>query len=43
MHTVIQRDWEYIPCGKDGLSRCLEEITNEEIKNILAERLGDCT
>lgn len=35
-HTVIQRDWECIPCGKDGCngskkSRCLEEIEAEEL------------
>ncbi|WP_333655868.1 putative lipopolysaccharide heptosyltransferase III, partial [Dissulfurispira sp.] len=31
MHTVIQRNWECIPCGKDGcngskISKCLEDI-----------------
>ena len=44
MHTVIQRDWECIPCGKDGCngskkSRCLEDIRAEEVKKILAEKI----
>lgn len=39
-HTVIQRDWECVPCGKDGcngtkISRCLEDIKPEEIKEII--------
>ncbi|MBI5047353.1 MAG: putative lipopolysaccharide heptosyltransferase III [Deltaproteobacteria bacterium] len=39
-HTVIQRDWDCIPCGKDGcegskVSDCLEDITvNEVMKEI---------
>ncbi len=46
VHTVIQRDWECIPCGKDGcdgskISRCLNDIKPEEIKNILAEKLKE--
>ncbi|RJQ53538.1 MAG: putative lipopolysaccharide heptosyltransferase III [Nitrospiraceae bacterium] len=44
IHTVIQKAWECVPCGKDGCngaktSKCLEEITVEEIKNLLAEKL----
>jgi heptosyltransferase-3 len=44
MHTVIQRDWDCIPCGNDGCngskkSRCLEEISTEEVKKILAEKI----
>jgi heptosyltransferase-3 len=44
MHTVIQRDWDCIPCGKDGcsgskISKCLEDIKPEEIKEILSEKL----
>ncbi|MEW6739074.1 MAG: putative lipopolysaccharide heptosyltransferase III [Nitrospirota bacterium] len=44
MHTVIQRDWDCIPCGKDGcngskISRCLEDIKPAEIKDILIKRL----
>ncbi|MEK6673084.1 MAG: putative lipopolysaccharide heptosyltransferase III [Nitrospirota bacterium] len=43
-HTVIQREWDCIPCGKDGCkgtkkSRCLEEVTPEEVKGILSEKL----
>lgn len=45
MHTVIQRDWECIPCGKDGcngskISKCLDEITPEEIKEIIAKKIS---
>ncbi|MBI5212284.1 MAG: putative lipopolysaccharide heptosyltransferase III [Nitrospirae bacterium] len=44
IHTVIQRDWECIPCGKDGckgskISRCLTDISPEEVKNIIVEKL----
>ncbi|MDI6890022.1 MAG: putative lipopolysaccharide heptosyltransferase III [Thermodesulfovibrionales bacterium] len=44
MHTVIQRDWECIPCGKDGcdgskISKCLDDIKPGEIINILREKL----
>jgi heptosyltransferase-3 len=44
IHTVIQKDWECIPCGKDGcnrskISKCLEDIKPEEVKNILSEKL----
>lgn len=43
-HVVVQRDWECIPCGKDGcnsskISKCLEDIKPDEIKNILEEKL----
>ncbi len=46
IHSVIQKDWECIPCGKDGcdgskISRCLNDIKPEEIKNILAEKLRE--
>ncbi len=46
MHTVIQRDWECIPCGKDGCngskkSRCLEDISTEEVKRVLAGKIED--
>lgn len=47
IHTVIQRDWECVPCGKDGCrgskkSRCLDEITPDEVKKILSEKLNIC-
>ena len=46
IHTVIQKDRECIPCGKDGcdgskISRCLEEITPDEVKNILTKKLRE--
>jgi heptosyltransferase-3 len=45
IHTVIQQDWECIPCGKDGCdgsktSRCLEEIKTEGVINILKGKLN---
>jgi len=45
IHTVIQRDWDCIPCGKDGckgtkISRCLEEIKTEEVISILKNKLN---
>ncbi|MBI4843553.1 MAG: putative lipopolysaccharide heptosyltransferase III [Nitrospirae bacterium] len=44
MHTVIQKSDGCIPCGKDGCegskkSRCLDEITPDEVKAVLAEKL----
>ena len=44
IHTVIQRDWECVPCGKDSckggkIYKCLEDIEPEEIKGILIEKL----
>lgn len=43
-HTVIQRDWDCIPCGKDGcegskVSRCLEDIGVNEVMGIIEEKL----
>ena len=45
-HIVIQRDWDCIPCGKDGcngskISKCLEDIKPEEIITLLEQRLKD--
>lgn len=45
-HTVIQRDWDCVPCGKDGcegtkISRCLVEITPAEVKDVLTRKLRD--
>ncbi len=45
IHTVIQQDWECIPCGKDGcdgtkISRCLTEMKTEEVINILKDKLN---
>ncbi len=44
MHTVIQRDWSCIPCGKDGcngtkVSKCLEDIKPGEVKQVLSKKL----
>ena len=43
-HTVIQKDWSCIPCGKDGcegskVSRCLEDIGINEVMGIIEEKL----
>ncbi|MBI5740617.1 MAG: putative lipopolysaccharide heptosyltransferase III [Nitrospirae bacterium] len=43
-HTVVQREWECVPCGEDGCqrskrSRCLEDITPEEIRILLQRYL----
>ncbi|MFQ5455991.1 MAG: putative lipopolysaccharide heptosyltransferase III [Nitrospirota bacterium] len=40
MHTVIQREWDCIPCGRDGCngskkSRCLEDITPDEVIEVI--------
>jgi len=45
LHTVVQRDWECVPCGKDGcegskVSRCIEDIDPQEIINIIEEQLS---
>jgi len=44
-HTVIQRDWDCIPCGKDGCngskrSECLEAIGVDEAIEIMKARLS---
>jgi heptosyltransferase-3 len=44
IHTVIQKDWDCVPCGKDNcrggkIYKCLEEIGPGEIKGILTEKL----
>lgn len=44
-HTVIQKDWDCIPCGKDGCdgtkkSRCLDEITVESVIRIINKKLN---
>ena len=46
IHTVIQKDRECIPCGEDGcdgskISRCLEDITPDDVKNILTKKLRE--
>ncbi len=44
LHTVVQRDWDCIPCGRDGcnstkVSRCLDDIGHQEVLSIIRERL----
>lgn len=43
-NIVIQRDWDCIPCGKDGckgskISNCLFDITPDEVIDILKEEI----
>jgi lipopolysaccharide heptosyltransferase III len=43
-HTVIQRDWDCVPCGKDGCagskrSKCLEDINVREVIEVLETKL----
>ncbi len=43
-HIVVKKDWECRPCGRDGcngskVSRCLEEITPEEVFAAVDEQL----
>jgi heptosyltransferase-3 len=45
VNTVIQRDWDCIPCGQDGCngtkkSRCLDDISPGEIMAVIEEKLG---
>jgi heptosyltransferase-3 len=47
-HTVIQKNWDCIPCGKDrcngrGIIKCMESIDIEEVKNVLSEKLNRIT
>jgi len=41
-HLVVKKDWDCVPCGLDGcegtkISRCLEEITPEEVLDRMEE------
>ena len=45
-HLVIQKDWDCVPCGLDGcegskVSRCLTELSPEEVVDLLGKFLGD--
>ncbi len=44
-HTVIQKDWDCVPCGGrkcggDEMRRCIELITPDEVKKIIREKLN---
>jgi len=43
-HVIVQRQWECFPCGKDGcngskISKCIEDISAQEVKKLLLEKL----
>jgi heptosyltransferase-3 len=45
-HLVIKKNWECLPCGKDGCkgskaSRCLMELTPEEVLAAMARHFGE--
>jgi len=45
-HLVIQKDWECVPCGRDGcqgskISRCLTEISPDEVLAAMARHFGE--
>jgi heptosyltransferase III len=44
-HLVIKKDWDCLPCGRDGcegskISRCLVELTPEEVLAAMAGHFG---
>jgi heptosyltransferase-3 len=44
-HLVLQKDWDCVPCGRDGcegskVSRCLDEFTPEEVLEAMAKHFG---
>jgi heptosyltransferase III len=44
-HLVIKQDWDCLPCGQDGcegskISRCLVELTPEEVLDRMASHFG---
>lgn len=44
-HLAIQKDWDCVPCGMDGcngskISRCLTELTPEDVLDKMEEHLG---
>jgi heptosyltransferase III len=44
-HLVIKKDWDCLPCGRDGcqgskVSRCLVELTPEEVLAAMARHFG---
>ncbi|MGO9176514.1 MAG: glycosyltransferase family 9 protein, partial [Desulfobaccales bacterium] len=44
-HLVLQKDWQCVPCGRDGcegskISRCLTETEPEEVLEAMARHFG---
>lgn len=44
-HTVIQKSWKCVPCGKkgcngEGRSRCLDELSIEEVIPVIESRIN---
>jgi len=44
-HLVIKKDWECLPCGRDGcegskISRCLVELSPDEVLDAMARHFG---
>jgi heptosyltransferase-3 len=44
-HLVIKKDWDCLPCGRDGceggkISRCLMELTPAEVVEQMAQHFG---
>ena len=44
-HLVIKKDWDCLPCGRDGcqgskISRCLVELTPEEVLAAMVRHFG---
>lgn len=44
-HLVIKKDWECLPCGRDGcegskVSRCLVELTPDEVLEAITRHFG---
>jgi len=45
-HLVIKKDWECLPCGRDGcdgskISRCLVDLTPDEVLEAMARHFGE--
>jgi heptosyltransferase-3 len=45
-HLVVKKDWECLPCGRDGcegskISRCLVELTPDEVLEAMARHFGE--
>lgn len=44
-HEVVQKSWDCVPCGKEGcngsgISKCLDELTREEVVTVLDAQLS---